>query len=276
LVQAACQRPLPRCEAAPTIAQRAARESITVVSFNLYNRPFDRTQRLSDALGVLTAAAADVIALQEVAHWFWEEIKPAPICSIAQSLGMNCALHWHEQGGLFHNGLAILTHYPILDRGAFSFSEDVIFNSKGVLYAVLETPAGPLAVINVHLASVEGGPIKATQFRELQELVQTLRAKAPVLIVGDFNQPPATLEFRDFIQSTGSVELFAGGTPRTWAGAYGLACDNPRGEFLDTMVVTDSLAESSQFQISSGSVIQPKSPFPSDHCPIVGTLTRRH
>lgn len=104
----------------------------------------------------------------------------------------------HRIGGEY--GIALLSRYPVTRwqdiplpslRPSFKLRLPVVGQHltvreepRSAVIAHLETPSGPLAVVNTHLTWVPGSGV-----RQLQEVVRVLGEQVPdpVLLLGDFN-----------------------------------------------------------------------------------------
>jgi endonuclease/exonuclease/phosphatase family metal-dependent hydrolase len=98
----------------------------------------------------------------------------------------------------------------------------------------------------------------------------------PVLVLGDFNEPASTPLFQGFIQALGAQSLYDSHPPRdgreSWAGGYGDACDDRDAELLDYILLIPQ-AGAPALGFVDGAIVQPESPYPSDHCPVWAELT---
>jgi vancomycin resistance protein VanJ len=147
------------------------------------------------ALGRLLAEAdPDIVALQE-----WPRRGGA-------NLFAGQRWHVHRAPGLF-----LASRYPI--RRAERLGEDSTGESGSVMRYELETPAGRVTLLSLHLASPRPGlqgaahergraPAEleagsALRWRQSEHVAREAeRATGPVLLAGDFNTPPESALFR--------------------------------------------------------------------------------
>ena len=173
---------------ASAVAPRAPREPtpgaphLTVVTYNVHQG------RSGDAstLAAVGSADAEIVCLQEVNH-AWERVLEQRYA--AQYPVMLFAPE-EEYGGL-----AILSKYPIEDRGVLHYGRDF----HPAWYVIADTPAGRVQVMHVHLRSVFDGDADAvsnfigTSFDHLAELRSFMKRTEPglpMLVIGDFNESP--------------------------------------------------------------------------------------
>lgn len=258
------------------LQQQPAKTTVTVATFNLYNRPLRRETRLERAAALLRETAPDIVALQEVARVWWYRDDPSEF--LASTLQLQRSRYWLEDGVFMTSGLGLLSRYPIVNSAIVKFSHNKFWDQKGFLHAVLDTPAGALGVVNVHMSSVIGGPVKERQFAELDAFLKSFAHDKPVLLLGDFNEDHQTPIFSRFLDnlrhSFGATSLYDQHAPppgrKTWAGAYGNHCDDAKSELLDYIFLLSPGGKMLRFL--SGKVWQAEGVLPSDHCPVIATV----
>jgi endonuclease/exonuclease/phosphatase family metal-dependent hydrolase len=257
----------------PQASVSASTTPIHAMTFNIYNRPIYVSKRVQSALSFIRDNPSDIIALQEVAQWCGGQ---DPSETLAKALGYPHKRFWLEQGLLRNTGLALLTRFPILDSGVEYFQKNRFWDQKGFLYATVQLPDTLLLIINVHMSSAEGGPIKESQFQQLLTFIQKHPNPLPTLLIGDFNEPTHTPLFQNFIQQLHAqdiVPLIQKHTPHTatWASAYGRTCQHPKAQQLDTLLLVPTSNTASLW--IDGQILQPHTqPLPSDHCPVIGSF----
>ncbi len=128
---------------------------------------------------------ADILLLQEVVDGPAGHV-PA---EIAAALGLHFifapAFQLNPQ---FEEGLAILSRYPLTQQAVIPLSHnDVHFHTRVriALVAMIETPQGPLRVVNVHLDNRINADAKQKQLEELWP--GTGASTERCIIGGDFN-----------------------------------------------------------------------------------------
>lgn len=160
-------------------------DALTVVSLNLaLGEDVDRIA--SELAGTGIAEAADVILLQEVARR-----DPGP--DIATLLGERLGLEslYQEAFALDDDrssGLALLSRYPQRDPRVLALKPfNLAFRSRNriALGAVLDTPAGPVHVFNVHLDTRLNIKPRLEQLGSVAHDVTSLAG--PAIVGGDFN-----------------------------------------------------------------------------------------
>jgi endonuclease/exonuclease/phosphatase family metal-dependent hydrolase len=251
--------------------------TLRAVSFNIYNRPWERAQRLQTALETLKELDPDIIALQEVATGWILPGDPAAL--FAKHLKMHLVRDWHEENlGVFKTGIAVLSRYPILSSEYHEFARHDVWDAKGYMSVRIAVPGGTLQMINLHMASTRNEATRRSEWQELASYARTLQHQGPVLIAGDFNTEPTDPALLDFVRETGVTSLYEGhgdlASMRSWTPDYRDSCgqaSDPASALLDYFFVLPGTASGGQ-QISfrNGHVVIPsRKPHPSDHCPIV-------
>lgn len=159
--------------------------AFTVVSLNLAMR--EDVDRVASELAAIGAArTADLILLQEVVR---RGTEPDMAQQLGERLGLESA--YAEAFAVDERrtvGLALLSRYPqhrsrVLGLRTF----DIGFRSRTriALAAVVDTPAGPVHVYNVHLDTRINLPQRLEQLSAVAHDVTTL--PGPAIVGGDFN-----------------------------------------------------------------------------------------
>lgn len=176
-------------EAAPSVASvERSRLEIRVFSLNAWLVPVASAERRVRR-GLLPTAVSsldvDVACFQEV--WLLSE-------AVSLGEGLEDHLEHAVYGG---GGLVLLSRYPVLSETfeAFDVSGDSLFESlasKGVQDVVLDTPAGPLRVLNTHLV-FEWGAGGEAHTAQLDQVAERLgdAGDMPTIVCGDFNMRSA-------------------------------------------------------------------------------------
>ena len=173
---------------------------IRVLTLNVWALPLGiarHSQYRMAAIGrELAVLEADVVALQEV----WTAEARNQIRQAAQSAGYSEI--WHRRAAFGGSGLMVLSRLPIRGIRFTPFELEGLpqrpqhadyYGGKGFVELTLDTPAGPLVVINTHLhAGYTPAPepdeyegIRAAQAIQLAASIRGLRE--PVIALGDFN-----------------------------------------------------------------------------------------
>jgi exodeoxyribonuclease III len=188
-------------------ATASADTSLKVLSFNIWGAGQHNGRPLDDTIAVLRASGADVIGLQEVYRrgtscvtQSCAEAEESLACAIARAIAFHC----HEQAwepGL-HGVNAVLSRFPI--RGAAGGGLGVRIDAGGREATVFnihlpDAPYQPYQLAGIpyddapFLASAAEAERSAAAVRgsiigRLEREVAAL-GDAPVVIIGDFNEP---------------------------------------------------------------------------------------
>lgn len=166
--------------------------SFKVLSANLCH-PWPHLERGEDRLQqfirLVQDHQADLLLLQEV--WQTRRYKVHEL--LAETLGMN-VVYARTNGDRFHigfeEGLAILSHYPLIPQGVKVFRSSLHpFARRQALAAVVQTPCGDLLAVSTHLS------INPWRNRhQVQELIAWVESQSSQAIIGgDFNAPETTV-----------------------------------------------------------------------------------
>jgi endonuclease/exonuclease/phosphatase family metal-dependent hydrolase len=165
--------------------------SLKVLSANLCH-PWPHLQRgkerLHQFIRLVQDHQADLLLLQEV----WQTRRQQVHELLAETLGMN-AIYARTNGDRFQigfeEGLAILSHYPLIPQGVKVFRSSLHpFARRQALAAVVQTPCGDLLAVSTHLS------INPWRNRcQVQELIAWVESQSRQAIIGgDFNAPETT------------------------------------------------------------------------------------
>jgi endonuclease/exonuclease/phosphatase family metal-dependent hydrolase len=180
------------CIAVPSVAALPAR---VLQTWNVFGLPWpvgqEVSRRCSAAATVIGAAAADVVALQEV----WDEESRDPLLAT----GYHAVWCRSPQGLLGQNGLLTLSRHPVLAAESRCFDAASGIESligKGALCTRLALPDGDaLTVWNVHLQSgVDGIDVRRSQITQLTAWIRGAEGDLRV-VLGDFNCGPGDDEW---------------------------------------------------------------------------------
>ena len=161
----------------------AAPRSVAVVSLNTA-KVTDADRIVRDIQSAPRLRSADVFLLQEVAN---EDTKASVADQMAHKLGYFVAFS-PAAPGVFDQGLAIVSRYPILDVEIKRLKEcNLRFRSRQrfALAANLRTPWGDVRVWNAHLDTRINSEERADQLAPVIE--DAAKHTGPRLIGGDFN-----------------------------------------------------------------------------------------
>jgi endonuclease/exonuclease/phosphatase family metal-dependent hydrolase len=180
-------------------APAPADSTATIVSFNiragtdLERRPsLDRVAALLDALG------ADVVLLQEVDRGTHRSGGVDQLAELRRLTGLEGVFGRaiDFDGGEY--GIAILSRWRILDSAVVPLTVDLPpgladarHEPRVVLHVLLDSPWGPLPVLNTHLSHQAWGTYRRQELVGLLGELQRRTGRAGMVIVGgDFNARP--------------------------------------------------------------------------------------
>lgn len=175
----------------------------------------DRRYRLQRVIDVIRAEQADLICLQEVDFDVRRSNHDDQPAILADALRANVCLyqlnHPHRGGTGGGYGNLLLSRWPLLSQHQVSLRHHRRKN-RGAQVVVVQTPEGPLHLVNWHLGLREherrwqaGHLLAHPAFQQSAHL--------PTLIVGDFNDWRNTLgkhhfDAHGFVQATAPVGRF--------------------------------------------------------------------
>jgi endonuclease/exonuclease/phosphatase family metal-dependent hydrolase len=152
----------------------------------------DTSVRLREIGRRLPRLDLDAIAFQEV----WTADAQATLVRAGRGSGLPHA--WHGDSGVRGSGLLVLSRFPIASvrfepfalRGVPNVGD--YYGGKGLAEVVLETAAGPLALVDTHLhARYSSSVDHEYRSHRIGQIVQLASAAAslpsPLLVAGDFN-----------------------------------------------------------------------------------------
>jgi endonuclease/exonuclease/phosphatase family metal-dependent hydrolase len=177
-----------RPELAPPRASRPSPSSSStfrVVSFNVEFAP--DVAAIARAIETVPAlAGADVLLLQEIESHPGEPGSRA--ARLAGALGLGFAYAPARAVGGGTHGLAILSRFPLADVAVMRLpAPDLHVNrlARIALAATIDTSAGPVRLVNVHLDTRMNAPARILQLRPA-----VLDAGPRAIVAGDFNMNP--------------------------------------------------------------------------------------
>ncbi|GGW93349.1 endonuclease/exonuclease/phosphatase family protein [Alteromonas halophila] len=159
-----------------------------IVSYNIHSGVgTDKKQDYQRIGSFLKQCGADIVLLQEM------DTRPAER-TVEQDIAAICAADCYqlvsspalyEKTGWYGN--AVLTRYPVLHKETVDVSQHG-FQPRNIQAVMLDTPGGPLTVINTHKGLKKHE--RRSQFALLHEYIESQLAKQPTPLVlgGDFNE----------------------------------------------------------------------------------------
>lgn len=175
--------------------------------------------RLDLVSKALRALAPDVVALQEAS---WSTSRGEVAARLARRLGMTHVYapasmrlfdtawinRWAARSLDFSEGPAILSRFPIARSETHRLPQcGRRMEPRVLLFAELETPAGPLPVFSTH---TRGNPCHT---RAVAALVLERRADLPGVLMGDLNAVESSEAMRALTQEAGFVDAFRARNP---------------------------------------------------------------
>lgn len=158
---------------------------IEVATLNILNQSGGWPDRKPVLETALRTTGADITAFQEIMIVPGKENQAQWLTSVLHQEVIFDPMVTYP--GNIEFGLAIASRYKIEERGAVPLPapDD---DPRVVQYAVFETPAGSLTVLNTHLSyRPDQEELRQKQVGKIVELMQTLPNTLPILLMGDFN-----------------------------------------------------------------------------------------
>jgi endonuclease/exonuclease/phosphatase family metal-dependent hydrolase len=171
---------------------------IRVATLNVWALPPPFAEHVSERMAAIGRRIreldADVVSLQEV----WTPGAREALIAAGLAAGMRHS--WHNEASLGGSGLLVLSRLPI-DSSRFEryslrgLPEEIggdFYGGKGFVRVLIETPDGPIALLNTHLHARYAKRVRH-EYRGLRtgQIVQlaigTLELEIPVIATGDFN-----------------------------------------------------------------------------------------
>lgn len=158
---------------------------------------FDSTEQLRKIGRFILESGADIVLLQEVDQGCERSLELDQPAILAETTGFQMAFAPAREYPPGWFGVALLSRWPIRDaetvrlyRPDYSASHpgvpDFFWEQRVALKATVETPAGPVCVINTHL-----GLTLDQRCGQLEEIARMVRKSSlPVIFGGDLNSEP--------------------------------------------------------------------------------------
>jgi endonuclease/exonuclease/phosphatase (EEP) superfamily protein YafD len=243
---------VPTSEAAPD-------RGLRVMTYNLnWGNP-----DVAATLDAIAAGDADVVLLQEITDEWRRALKQR-----FEKTYPYYAYHLHRRSA---GGIAVLSKVAIKSDELWAPPSGAFFPAQRI---VLDTPSGPLQILNVHLRpAIDGGswvkgflttpPVRR---REIEEHWKKLDYQLPTIVAGDFNEDD-TGRAIDYLAHHGMKRVATTG-PRTWH--YETVVNGKATDLLKMDI--DHVMIDSHFTASDAEVLDAGT---SDHRPVVVTIRRK-
>ena len=242
--------------------------TLRVATYNVHGCVgMDRQRSESRIAEVIASLSADIVGLQELDHNRARSAAVDQAGAIAKQLGWHHFFHPAMRRAEELYGDAILSRYPITVRHAVElpgFAPWYCRETRGVTWAVAETPLGPLHIINTHFGLGRSERLLQARLLTSPEWLGTLTPETPLIVLGDFNSLPWSPAYRiienqlcDVRRALGSVLSF-----RTYPTLLPVLA-------VDHIVVTAALKPTSMSVYRGG-----HARMASDHFPLVADVVR--
>jgi len=244
---------------------------IRVMTYNIHSCvDQNRTVNFDKFIGIIEKCNADIIALQEVDAQkpFDQNWNRNQAGMIADKLKMDHIFFPAEHSGLRAFGLAILSRFTFTTcRGGLlpQLYARLKPRKRAAVQATLQTPAGPLHIINAHLSL-----FKLERRRQLKALLgrdwlAAVPAGEPVILCGDLNAGPLSKTYRTVSRHLTDVQKEIQG-PRG-------AVSQPTFHSKSPLFRIDHIFVSRHFRTVNAEVIKtPATQTASDHLPLTADL----
>jgi endonuclease/exonuclease/phosphatase family metal-dependent hydrolase len=167
---------------------------IGLLTLNTWKDEGDYERRMSLITAQLTPLYCDIICLQEVFSTDDGALSTFDHISGSTGLrGFNSPSRLKHRGGRWSSsGLSILSRWPILAAETIALPFDPLDGERIGQRVDIETPYGPLRVINLHLTHLigpEAARLRAEQLAVIQRQA-LIDWSDPIVFAGDFNASP--------------------------------------------------------------------------------------
>lgn len=192
--------------------------TLRIATLNIWNKSGPWKERLGLIRAELASRTPHILGLQEVLRLLPPGGAPyVPAEQTCQATEIAAGSDYRiayaaaaDYGGGLMFGNAVLSRFPILEERAFILPSLDSGESRSLLYALCESPFGPLPVFVTHLNwKFHQGNVRLAQVRFIAERVAELApvrsGTLPPVLMGDFNAEPEADEIR-FLRGLSVVE----------------------------------------------------------------------
>jgi endonuclease/exonuclease/phosphatase family metal-dependent hydrolase len=180
---------------------RGAGDAITVLVYNMHaGKDAAGVDNLARVAAVVRDAGADVVLLQEVDRGTRRSGGVDQPATLARLTGYHASFgrSLDYDGGKY--GIAVLSRWPVRRDTTMPLPIDppqlrsgVSYEPRAAHWVTLDTPGGPLAVVNTHLDASREDHYRRQEIRTVLAIAERARAGGvPVLVGGDFNAEPGS------------------------------------------------------------------------------------
>ena len=243
------------------------RPTLRVMTYNIHSCiGLDGKVRPERIAQVIRSARADVVALQEVDAHRARSRQHDQARVIAESLSMSHHYYAIADWNGEQYGLAILTRYPLEHVRSGRLTEadhGRRAEARGALWVRIETPAGPVHVINTHFGLRRDERLRQAEVLLGPDWIGGIPAEEPVILCGDLNAGPKSPVCRSFGQRLRDAQT-------------SVKNHRPRATFFSTLPLRrlDHIFVSPHFHVDN--IVLPRTPaakMASDHLPVGAELT---
>jgi len=186
-----------------------------IISYNIWDLPLwfvrNRKKRLLEIGNLLSDQHMEIICFQES----WDLEHRAALSAYLRERGYHDAIHQAQikrnNGGLLTFSTFPITSVRFIPFGRKGLSVSEVIGNKGVLETIVQTPKGPLRILNLHLHHQSSKFIKTEKIRlqQLQKLFNDLKHESPLptILMGDFNEHGMMQEksYADLFEKAGFI-----------------------------------------------------------------------
>ena len=167
---------------------------IRVLTLNSWKDEGDYDRRMSLIASQLPPLDCDIVCLQEV--FSAGEGAPSTFDSLSGITGLtgfhSPARHKHRHGQWSSSGLAVLSRWPIQAAEPIALPSNPLDGERIAQKVDIDTPHGPLRVVNLHLTHLTGPDAARLRQAQLAEIHRQalIGWTGPIVFAGDFNASP--------------------------------------------------------------------------------------
>ncbi len=204
-------------------------------------------------LQAIRTLAADLVVLQEADHRLGRRPSALPLSGIERATGLRPLPVAQNDGSLGWHGIAMLGA-PSLTAGEIHRIDLPGLEPRGAVAVDLGAPQGPLRIVGLHLGLLRRS--RRAQIDAIKEVIGALPA-CPTVLIGDFNEWSSKVGLGRLAQH------------------YTLL--PPEKTFPSRLPVLplDRIAHSGDLEVEPVAPPGSGHPHPSDHRPILASVTRK-
>jgi endonuclease/exonuclease/phosphatase family metal-dependent hydrolase len=259
---------------------------LRILNLNIWNYNVPWPERCARIIELVKDTEPDLVTLQEIRYHDW---LPYPSHQADQILGGLTGYNsiWHpahywapgrgdNQGQTCWEGLAILSHTPIVDQALVRLTRDPNdprdVHQRLVLGAQIHTPAGPFWLFDTHYPL--SADARARVAVETHRFVRQTAGDLPFVLAGDFNALPTDLPIR-FLSGQAEIDGQTGTLVDAWHATHPTEPGYTFPAWGPARRI-DYLWTPATVQIESitvaGSVPNRETISPSDHCGLLAVV----